>query len=101
MSHDVFCVVCGVVAGTPDYSDEAARDPDHVNFPWSYDPDIVSREDIRWTEDVRVIGENPDCGMPDRYGFPLLVGRRDGVAKIRVECLSQVQLLMSAAVSSY
>ncbi|KAK9769572.1 putative F-box domain-containing protein [Seiridium cardinale] len=58
MGQDLYCAFCGTVIGAPWWQDD--------DFPYAYDTNVLPHEHTGWMDDVRVIGENPDCPLPSK-----------------------------------
>jgi hypothetical protein len=58
MGRDVYCAFCGTLIGTPFWEE--------ADYPYAYDADVLTHEDTQWMDDVRIIGENPDCTLPSK-----------------------------------
>ncbi|KAJ4252411.1 hypothetical protein NW762_011011 [Fusarium torreyae] len=52
--NDVYCALCGVIAGTVVTDDDIADDEE-----WTYDQDRIAGLDTDWLADVRILAENP------------------------------------------
>lgn len=57
---DAYCALCGACAAIPYYPDDDEKG--HY-----YDPKVITRDDMQWMDDLRVIGFNPESRSRSKY----------------------------------
>ena len=87
---DVYCALCGTLAGQPYFPDDEEISVDEE--PDYYDKSIANRQTTRWMDDVVIICENPESKAQSKSVPRCLYLSFEVYADLRAEYILQAKL---------